>query len=447
MASTVNLIKGCIFFSFLFFQIAISEAASTAIPQFADNIHLGVATCAGSACHGSSEPFDTSTVLQNEYLTWQRHDKHSKAYKVLFNDRSKRIARNLGLKAAHTAKICLDCHTDNVAKDKRGRRFQLSDGIGCEACHGGAEKYLGPHVSGLATHQENIDNGLYPTENPIQRAKLCLSCHLGTNSQFATHDIMGAGHPRINFELDTYTATSPAHYKVDKDYRERKVVWSHARTWAVGQAMAVQQYLNLLTSPKRLKNGLFPELAVFECYACHQSMNGQRWQKRESSDIGPGNIRLQESNILMMKHIAKVIDPSLASSLHTKTLNLHQASTQSIPSIVSAAKELKVLNRQLINKIASTSFSSAIINKVLSSIINDGIKGNYFDYASAEQSLMAIEALATTLANARAIDFSSSSPLAKSIDKLYVLLVNDDNFSPSSFASELKQIQTNLSIK
>ncbi|MCK5356482.1 MAG: hypothetical protein KAJ63_15305, partial [Methyloprofundus sp.] len=261
-------IKFGILLTTLIVQVATANATSPTLPQYDDNLHLGVATCSGSTCHGASEPFTTSTVLQNEYITWQREDKHSNAFKVLYNDDSKRMARNLGLKSAHTAKICLDCHTDNVAKTNRGKRFQLSDGVGCEACHGGAGKYLGLHVSGIATHAENIASGLYPSENPIQRAKLCLSCHLGTQNKFATHRIMGAGHPRIGFELDTYTATAPAHYKIDKDYRERKVVWSHARTWAVGQAMAVQQYLTLISSPKRLENGLFPELSLFECYAC-----------------------------------------------------------------------------------------------------------------------------------------------------------------------------------
>ena len=32
--------------------------------------HIGVATCAGSNCHGSQRPFDDSPVLQNEYFLW-----------------------------------------------------------------------------------------------------------------------------------------------------------------------------------------------------------------------------------------------------------------------------------------------------------------------------------------------------------------------------------------
>src|SRR3954462_14575515 len=88
--------------------------AQQPIPQFDTNSHLGVASCAGSTCHGAVEPFKNSDVQQNEYVVWSQKDKHSKAYKVLLDERSVRIARNLGLPNAHTAEICLNCHANNV---------------------------------------------------------------------------------------------------------------------------------------------------------------------------------------------------------------------------------------------------------------------------------------------------------------------------------------------
>ena len=72
---------------------------STATPQAtaaAPGLYLGVATCANSGCHGSTQPLDASRVLQNEYYTWLNRDRHAQAYNVLFNDRSARIARNMG---------------------------------------------------------------------------------------------------------------------------------------------------------------------------------------------------------------------------------------------------------------------------------------------------------------------------------------------------------------
>ncbi|MGH8481513.1 MAG: multiheme c-type cytochrome, partial [Nevskiaceae bacterium] len=100
-------------------------------PSAADR-HLGVATCAGSACHGAAR-MSGGNVRQDEYLLWQRRDRHAQAYATLRSDRSRRIAANLGLRDATSAPICLACHADDVPAAERGARYQVSDGVGCEA--------------------------------------------------------------------------------------------------------------------------------------------------------------------------------------------------------------------------------------------------------------------------------------------------------------------------
>jgi len=66
------------------------------LPQNTPDKSLGVATCASSLCHGAVEPWKDSHVLQTEYFTWSRMDKHARAYSVLTNTRSQEIARKLG---------------------------------------------------------------------------------------------------------------------------------------------------------------------------------------------------------------------------------------------------------------------------------------------------------------------------------------------------------------
>ena len=70
------------------------------LPEDDAYVHMGVATCAASQCHGSAVPRDGSNVLQNEYVTWTQDDPHSHAYEVLNNAQAKRIAVRLGLGAA-----------------------------------------------------------------------------------------------------------------------------------------------------------------------------------------------------------------------------------------------------------------------------------------------------------------------------------------------------------
>jgi cytochrome c554/c'-like protein len=205
--------------------------------------HLGVASCSSTVCHGSVTPSKSYDVLLNEYVTWSHEDAHSKAYTVLNSPRARSMAAKLGLPNPATAKICLDCHADNVSAEKRGPKFSLTDGVGCEACHGGAEKWITTHTSRKATYTENIAKGMYPSANLHERVTLCLSCHYGTADKFATHRIMAAGHPRLSFELDTFQAIEPAHYRVDADYERRKPSYSRTQTWAYGQLAAAASEL------------------------------------------------------------------------------------------------------------------------------------------------------------------------------------------------------------
>ncbi len=125
-------------------SVATAGHAQTPRP---DNSHIGVASCGGNNCHGATERPPQSRVPGNEYIIWSKRDKHRLAYSVLLEDRAIKMARALGLPDAANAKICLDCHADNVPANLRGPQFQLSDGVGCEACHGGASGWLGSHIA------------------------------------------------------------------------------------------------------------------------------------------------------------------------------------------------------------------------------------------------------------------------------------------------------------
>ena len=413
--------------------------AQPLLPQFADDLHLGVASCAGSTCHGSLETWKDSPVLQNEYNIWTRKDKHAKAYEVLLNAQSKRMARNLGLESAHTAKLCLDCHADHVGEELRGKRFQLSDGVGCEACHGGSIRWLGPHVSGKGSHKENIELGMYPTEDPVQRARLCLSCHYGNADKFVTHRILGAGHPRLSFELDTFTAIQPKHFVIDKDYRERKTVWNGVQVWAIGQAMAVQQTLEGIMNPKLARSGPFPELAFYDCHACHHPMSQQRWTPREGTQLGPGVVRLNDAHLLMLRHLTLRIAPDLAALMRQKAIALHSAASNGQGSIVELAGELRAATDKVIAALAQHVFTAQDVEALLLSIVQEGIAGEYLDYAAAEQTTMAIAAIVNAQKEVGAPGDGQTEPLNAAVKQLYSLVESDEKYQPQQFMVFLKQ--------
>ena len=414
---------------------------SPPLPFTEDTAHLGVASCAGSSCHGALEPWQNSTVAQKEFITWEEKDPHSSAYQTLLNEDSKRIAFNLGLPNAHEADICLDCHADNVPVERRAKGFQISDGVGCEACHGGAVNWLGVHISGKADHNINLAAGLYPTEKPVARAKLCLSCHFGTKDRFITHRIMGAGHPRLAFELDTYSWTQPGHFEIDADYRERKPGISSIQVWAVGQAIAVDSLLDAMLDPKRNQDGIFPELVFFDCHACHHPMSNVRWAPRESHGIGPGVPRIYDANLIMLSVLTKRLDAAAAERIAAKTTALHKASLEGHTSVLNAAAALRAETSVLIERFAKHTFTATDMKALIAGVLEEGLHGEYVDYAAAEQATMAMSAILQAMADDGILSRARHAELTRVLDACFEAIKDDGKYDPRQFLAELQALQ------
>jgi len=139
-----------------------------------DGGHVGVATCAGSTCHGRLEG-DGKVVRQDELMRWQEPSTpggaHSRAFAVLNGERGRQIAATLGIGSAASAPMCLGCHAA-PAKGGRGTRFLTSDGVGCEACHGGASGWISSHYAVGASHSANVAKGMIPLDQPMARASV-----------------------------------------------------------------------------------------------------------------------------------------------------------------------------------------------------------------------------------------------------------------------------------
>jgi hypothetical protein len=412
-----------------------------ALPFTASAVHLGVSSCGGSSCHGALKPWPGSTVRQDEFITWQDKDPHAKAYKVLQSERSKRIAKNLGLANAYEAKVCLDCHADNVAAEQRGPGFQIADGVGCESCHGGAVDWLGIHVSGKSDHAANLKAGMFPAEQALPRAKLCLSCHFGDADRVITHRIMGAGHPRLSFELDTFTATEPAHFTVDADYIRRKNPPDHVKVWAVGQVMAVDALAGAMIDPKRNQNGIFPELVFFDCYACHHPMSNVRWEPRESAGIGPGVPRIADANMIMLGVFLDLFVPGQAADFHAKVKALHQASLKGYSATVAAAKDLKSVTEGLAEQISNLTLGPAQMRTLLVGVIDRGMRGEYVDYAAAEQATMALSSILDAMKGADALSADQYKTLTTALNKCYAAVEKDEAYNPRTFLAALQAVE------
>jgi hypothetical protein len=354
------------------------------------------------------------------------------------NDQSKAIAARLGLRAAHTADICLDCHADNVSVGKRGEKFQLSDGVGCESCHGGAENWLSTHHNmPTVSHADNVRAGLYPTDKVKERADLCLSCHLGGRTKFATHRIMAAGHPRLSFELDTFTelwrtAGRQPHYSVDSDYSERKQAVSHSYAWAAGLLQEGRQRLALIIDGKILGTGMFPELALYDCHACHRSMKTVQWRRLpRHGNAGPGKPFINDGTFVMILALTRSVSSSDAEPLASALTALHVAGDQTVTAIQAAARKLDSIFARVQAKLTDSAVQSRE-RQILEEILQTGADGEYLDYVSAEQAFMAVQMLAFELKDAA---------IQAELDALAEVLDNDERYRPTRFAKLLASLE------
>lgn len=418
-----QLVAVCLVVLFAFVALLqTAQAKELLLPAESKDKHLGLVSCTGSTCHEATTPLPASPIKQNEVSIWTKKDEHAKAYEHLKNDLSKQIIKKLKwAKPAHKDSRCLDCHADNVPAAQRGKRFNITKGVTCEACHGGSGRWLGGHISGEEGHKFNLDNGLYPTEKPIQRAKLCLSCHFGTEKKFVTHEIMGAGHPRISFELDRFTNVQPAHFVRDKDYGRRKGYANGAQVWAIGQAVAVGLFLDQLELEiKKEQNGVFPELSLFDCQSCHHAMKNQRWTGGKG--LPPGVIRINEANLVLLRHAIKILSLESGKKFAGGLKQLHQATMQNKQAVQSAIEALRRMTGGLVTEFANHRFTASDKRKLLQSIVAEGKKGQHADYMVAEQSVMALDTISKSLSLKLKLqplyDLFGGDPKASNEDKI-----------------------------
>jgi hypothetical protein len=399
-----------------------------------DYQHVGVASCASTVCHGKAAPQTNRDVALNEYRIWIEQDPHSQAYRALASAQSKQIAVKIGLQNPAAAKLCLDCHADNVPAERQGAKFHLSDGVGCEACHGGAEKWIETHAQTGVTHRANLDLGMYPSEQPLRRAELCLSCHLGTRDKFATHMIMAAGHPRLSFELEAFTANQPAHFVVDADYIKRKGKIEGANLWFAGQLENAERLLTLLQSPLFTPGGMIPEFAFYDCYACHHPMEKMRWSAaRAGVGVKPGSLRLQTYSLVMLQAVVEALGtPDALAQLASGTDDLVRAGQMDPPATRAAAQRLLDQLHGL-EAWARRAYTPADVAKVRKTLLHYAAQDKASDFPVAEQVIMGVESLSYSLAD----HDRHKAPL----DALFTTVKSGSDFNATQFADAAKRVQ------
>lgn len=421
--------------------LALGLTASAAQAQ--QSMALGSAACGQSTCHSATKPWPNSAVTQREYVVWKENDPHAQAYRTLTSKKANSIARQLGYKSATSAKLCLDCHSLNIAAARREETFDQTEGVTCEACHGPSSEWLGVHQAGLYFYQRNVDEGMYPTTDPRKRAELCLSCHMGTKEKFVDHRMFVAGHPRLPFELGFYTwfaqgtpgkPSGYSHFKVDDDYLQRKPWPFGVKVWAIGQAIQMKKLMELMTDPKIGQEGLFPEFAFFQCDSCHGATLDGR-----NATSGTGVPRINDANAFFVELAASMVDKGLAAQLRGDIARVRGAAGGSWGGMRAAAGQLARRLDTLVSRLEARKFSSRDTRHALDQIASAANRGVFGDYYDHEQAVLAAGSLVDELDKLGVLGAARAGGAKEAIARGIRAFPSADHYRPGQVRAALNE--------
>lgn len=409
--------------------------------------YTGPGSCSSPSCHGSIQPRARcseceKSVLQNEYTTWAEKDKHAKAFDALTNPVGLRMGRILGLPHPETADKCLVCHAVDVPTKQQGQTFDHTDGVSCEGCHGPASNWLGWHTTREWNYAKSVECGMYDTRDLVKRSDKCLSCHLGDAQRFVDHKMIAAGHPDLYFELDSFEAVMPRHWK----YPPENDAWIGVRTLAVGEAVQLRDSLRRLAV--RARGTVWPEYSELDCFACHHSLTSAdaSWrQERGYPGRTPGNPPYNLSRFTVFRKVVDEVDPGADLLLDSQMHEIYKQMSSLMndrEEIAGLAKNASDTASGIAHRLVAMNFDVALGVRLMKSISGDADAISAEGERSAEQAAMALQSL--FVACSATAGFKDVEALRTAIKELFRQFDLPSSYDPNKFASQLHAVNALL---
>ncbi len=292
-----------------------AQDAAVAAPA-AKPAYKGMRLCA--QCHEDrpESQFNRDFCRLNESTIFEKQDRHFQAYELLVNSPlAKQMAARLKIDLK-TERSCLNCHADWNPDHGDTRPPTLEMGVSCEACHGPSSLWDNQHqvidnTWRIRSAKEKSDLGMWDVRDPVRRAEICTSCHIGDHGQqrFITHKMYAAGHPPLPaFELATFERRMPPHWrraqeKGDFQFRDRFInqanrpEFPETRDLLIGGLMSFRATLLLVAGPAEQPQ--FLDFAQFDCQACHHELQSPAWRQVRKFPGQIGRLRSNEWSQLL----------------------------------------------------------------------------------------------------------------------------------------------------
>jgi hypothetical protein len=240
----------------------------------------GAQSCAASTCHAGPQPGVAQPRVRRgaAYQLWMENDPHAQSWRTICSPESVAMMRRLKILDGGHEIIdpqgfdnCLACHNTTARFDEPRSSAALREGVGCAGCHGPSERWIDNHFQYHWSPQSAQQDGFVNAGDLYTRARMCASCHVGDKDRDMNHDIIAAGHPTLRYELATFHAWQPKHWR---DYEATDKTAYEAQLWLAGQIAATDASLSLLHARAKDAHTVseWPEFAAYNCASCHHNL-------------------------------------------------------------------------------------------------------------------------------------------------------------------------------
>jgi hypothetical protein len=289
---------------------------------------------------------------------------------------------------------------------------------------------------------------MYDTRDVTKRAEKCLSCHLGNEEKSVDHEMIAAGHPDLYFELDSFSAVMPRHWKEPGEPGEAagSDPWYDVHELGTGQAVQLKESLLRLAS--RTHGKAWPEYSELQCYSCHHSLTTPEdsWrQARGYPGRRPGDPPWNPSRYTIFHELIAQADGAGAEKLDAQLADLAKLMSQLNPdreAVASAASNSARLVSELSGKVEGTPNDAAATLRMMQNISGDADNISAQGEHAAAQAAMAIQSL--FVAYDRNEKARNSAEVRASISALFQELQNPSAYDPAKFAARMHQVNALL---
>jgi hypothetical protein len=377
----------------------------------------------------------TTFLDRKEMAIWSGQDMHFFAFQCLDTPLAKTMEANLGYKVKEAAQ-CLVCHSVDTLPGKDlnvgtvQERFDITNGMSCEACHGFAKGWYDGHS--VASWRKNTpewkaEKGLLDMRNPHVRAEKCSSCHVGNSAEkkILTHDMYAAGHPPlVPLDVVTFSEQQPIHWiagrknefltklsegkikfniftangvdpggkgstppsaeeqkKIAREnYYYREGESKQVRDWAISSITTLFANIRLIhdeaaTSSKEKR---LMDFAMFDCFACHHDLKYPSDRQRRGYETVPGRPIIRKLSVDVVRAIIpavagadklKEFDDGLLSV--TKAIGKSPFAMDVTGEVTTATSKFEAWGKELLTTAEKTLYDKSKVEAIYKAVSSD----------------------------------------------------------------------------